>query len=395
MATPSIAMIPSGVKAGKVYSVLPTNGVGDFDFTRASTSTRINKDGLIETVATGVPRLNYYDGDCPSLLLEPQSTNLIPYSEDFSDASWANFKQGSGVFPIKTVNYGISPSGELNATRLQCNITNLSSPNRSAIVNNFSVVNGGVYYITIYVKSNTNENQSFSVQGSALTDNSGFNRQFIATPQWERLIYAGTSILTGSSSLRIGLLDSTLETSNDVLIWGAQVEQNSNATSYIPTTGTTQTRVTETCGGAGDANSINSEEGVLYAEISSLFPNIGISLSNGDNSNRVTIYNTLTSIRVIVTLGGVAQVDFTVNGINSNQFSKIAFLYSENNFKLYRNGLLIGSDTSGSTFTPNVLNVLHFALGDGVNFPFYGNFKDLRVYTTALTDSELQELTTY
>ena len=76
MEAPALALIPSGVKAGKVYSVLPSDGVGDFDFTRASTATRINSQGLIETVASNVPRLDYSNGDCPSLLLEPQSTNL-------------------------------------------------------------------------------------------------------------------------------------------------------------------------------------------------------------------------------------------------------------------------------------------------------------------------------
>ena len=47
MAIPSLAMIPSGYKDGKVYSVLPTNGE---DFDRGSNATRVNKDGLIETM---------------------------------------------------------------------------------------------------------------------------------------------------------------------------------------------------------------------------------------------------------------------------------------------------------------------------------------------------------
>ena len=81
MAIPSIALIPSGYKANKVYSVLPTDGAGDLATTRASSATRVNKEGLLETVATGVPRLDYSDGGCPSLLLEPQSTNLIVNSE--------------------------------------------------------------------------------------------------------------------------------------------------------------------------------------------------------------------------------------------------------------------------------------------------------------------------
>ena len=80
MATPSIAMIPSGYKATKVYSVLPTNGDGDFTFDRNNAGTRVNKDGLIEQVATDVPRLDYSDGSCPSLLLEPASVNLALFN---------------------------------------------------------------------------------------------------------------------------------------------------------------------------------------------------------------------------------------------------------------------------------------------------------------------------
>ena len=92
MAKPKLALIPSS-QGSKLYSVLPSSGVGDFDFSRSGGATRINSQGLIETVASGVSRLNYplIDGKvvgCPSHLLEPQSTNLIQYSEDFSNAYW-------------------------------------------------------------------------------------------------------------------------------------------------------------------------------------------------------------------------------------------------------------------------------------------------------------------
>ena len=109
MAIPSLAMIPSGYKDGKVYSVLPSNGDGDFTFSRGSNATRVNKDGLIETITGDTPRLDYSDGSCPSLLLEPQSTNLIPYSEDFSQAAWV---KGNVII---TPNQGISPDGLNNA----------------------------------------------------------------------------------------------------------------------------------------------------------------------------------------------------------------------------------------------------------------------------------------
>jgi hypothetical protein len=91
MSNPVLALIPSTV-GGSVYSVLPSNGDGDFDFSRASAATRINAQGLIETVAVGDNRLNYplvggvVDG-CPHLLLEGQRTNLITESAVFSGYS--------------------------------------------------------------------------------------------------------------------------------------------------------------------------------------------------------------------------------------------------------------------------------------------------------------------
>ena len=52
-----------------------------FDFSRASKATVINKDGLIETVGSGQPRIDYKDDSEGALLLEPQRTNLVTYSE--------------------------------------------------------------------------------------------------------------------------------------------------------------------------------------------------------------------------------------------------------------------------------------------------------------------------
>ena len=76
MAAPSLALIPSAYKVGKVASVKPINGKGDFTFTRNSEATRINENGIIETMGVDVPRIDHTDGGCPSLLLEPASTNL-------------------------------------------------------------------------------------------------------------------------------------------------------------------------------------------------------------------------------------------------------------------------------------------------------------------------------
>ena len=88
LSSASLVLAPSSYKATKLYSALPESGVGDFTVSRNSIATRVNKSGLIETVGVNVPRIDYSDGT-PSLLVEPQSTNLLTYSEDFSNASWS------------------------------------------------------------------------------------------------------------------------------------------------------------------------------------------------------------------------------------------------------------------------------------------------------------------
>jgi hypothetical protein len=73
----SLVLTPNGYKASKLYSIKPTSGLGDMTVVRATTATRVNSAGLIESVAINVPRLDYTLGSCPSILVEPLRTNLV------------------------------------------------------------------------------------------------------------------------------------------------------------------------------------------------------------------------------------------------------------------------------------------------------------------------------
>ena len=66
-----------------------------FDFSRASKATVINKNGLIEEVGSGQPRIDYLDNTKGSMLLEPSRTNLITQSEAFSNSYWT--KSGASI----------------------------------------------------------------------------------------------------------------------------------------------------------------------------------------------------------------------------------------------------------------------------------------------------------
>ena len=79
----SLVITPSGFKAGKLYSVEPTDGTGDGTSTRASNKTRVNSSDVIETLANDVPSIDYSDGQAV-ILTEPQSTNLYLNSATLS-----------------------------------------------------------------------------------------------------------------------------------------------------------------------------------------------------------------------------------------------------------------------------------------------------------------------
>ena len=72
----SLVLTPTSYKANKLYSIIPSSGSGDMTTTRATTATRINSSGLIENVATGIPRVDY-TGGVANILLEPQRTNRL------------------------------------------------------------------------------------------------------------------------------------------------------------------------------------------------------------------------------------------------------------------------------------------------------------------------------
>ena len=86
---------------GKKDTILAYNDLNSnykplpFNFSRASKATVVNKDGLIEEVGSGQPRIDYKDDSKGALKLEPSRTNLITYSSDFPRTYWT--KSGASI----------------------------------------------------------------------------------------------------------------------------------------------------------------------------------------------------------------------------------------------------------------------------------------------------------
>ncbi len=377
----SIILTPTAYNNGKALCVKPSDASGDFDFSRATDGTRVNAQGLVETIGINLPRINY-EGGCGSWLFEPQSTNLVPYSEDYNSGNWYEYNETSLTFDASQSN----PSGANGSYKIE-SLSGLGRFGLSAI----TVAPSTNYTLSFYVK-NIDATLLKVILGSGASPGSYTYTSEVNTSDWSRVSVNFTS--GAVTSMQIQFLRD-LPIGESAYIWGAQLEQQSYATSYIPTSGSTVTRNQDVCNNGGSLATINSTEGVLYAEIAAL-ANDGtpreITLNDGTENNRVIIsYNTSNNIRINYRVNGVNVFDRT-HTATITDFNKIALKWSLNDFSFFVNGLEISSSLSGQVISSNTLDVIDFDNSVG-NFNFFGKTKALAVFPY-LTDQELTELTT-
>ena len=333
------------------------------------------------------PRLDYdpINPTCPHLLLEPQSTNLVTFSEDYTQ--W-----NKGNNTTVTANYAISPDGTQNATRIQTLASTGSFLSLAA-----SMSSGTAYAFSIYIKNNGGESLNIGI-GSA--SGSGINgAETIVTPTNEWVRYE--VLFTADANSNFVVIDNRGNTTAlDCLIYGAQLEQQTYATSYIPTAGATGTRVGETCTNAGNVDTFNDAEGVLYTEIASLTSDVSgdnriVLAKSGDTNNVIRLYYNTTSntIQYKVRVASSNVCDLTYDLGDSTAFHKICGKWKQNDFALWVDGVEVATDTSGAVFPADTLNTVNFSNANASGDVFYGKVKGLATYNRALTDNELYTIT--
>ena len=203
--------------------------------------------------ASNIPRLDYTNASCPSVLVEPQRTNLILRSEEFDNATWT--KTNSTI----TANATTSPSGTMTADKLVENNTN--SPHYT-VQSTGPLVIGNTYFVSIYLKAAERNRGKVRVTGASAIETE-FNLQngtvslanaiiqnvgndwyrvgfsFVANATTMSTVITLSNSTTGNSGFNYTYLG---DNTSGLFLWGAQLEAGANATSYIPTVASSVTR---------------------------------------------------------------------------------------------------------------------------------------------------------
>ena len=375
-----------------------------FNFTRSSSATRVNKQGLIEVVRNNKPRIDYKDSAKGALLLEPSRTNVIQYSQDFSNWTASDI--------TVTDNNAISPDGSLNASKLT--LTSGTSVKRIAL-GSMPTSSASRCYSFFFKTNDINSIQllhSGDLQGYANFDlvNSVIGTSGSKTTSkienygngWFRCTAIFDNTNTFGSTLYLYIKDNALGTYGgstsevgDLFIFGAMYEAGSYATSYIPTQGSAVTRVAEDIAlTLPDNASFNSSNGF------SIISKFGIGNAGSGSSSPFIFFNDDTSSTFIGFGSDSSNFRCRLN------LNGVAYLNTQGNaLRTQENSLFISCDADGwsqgangvTNYTGNNDASVYDKLSNISYTPseLYGiiRIKELSVYNTRLSNNELQALT--
>ena len=394
----SLVVTPNGTKASKLYSIIPTDGSGDLTVTRATTATRVNSAGLIESVSNNVPRLDYTNSTCPSILVEPQRTNLVLRSQEFNNATWGRFANGTASISI-TPDAILSPDGNTNA--------DLVSLNRG-FINEYSIFyqatnsGAGTFKGSVWLKAKDSASVGKKIDlWSAESGTIKGYTQITLTANWVRYEQVTTVFTsTGEELLSFGLLPipfgSSTTLSVEFYIWGAQGEAGSYPTSYIPTVASSVTRNADVISKTGISSLIGQTEGTLFfeGEMKDIPLNVTIfGVEKAATNSVIRFHFDAAGQFKAQCFNGTSNLFLEIGPlIQLNTKYKFGFAYKKSDYAFYINGNLIATG-SNSTDIPSCDKLETNSLWGNLGVSCY-QINSSALFKRRLTNAELAQLTT-
>jgi hypothetical protein len=361
-------------------------------FTRASTGTYLDSDGLLKTATTNTPRIEYdASGNRKGLLIEEARTNVTITSEDFS-VNWFLGRPGTSVS-----HGGVAdPAGGTSASTF----TYTGINNTQGILDDLaSGVGNTTYTFSIWLKSAT-LSQARLLLKNASSDVIKAEKVVSLSTEWQRFDVTGT---TDGASAGARIEFTTNGVAGSMSIWGAQLEAGSFPTSYIPTAGSTATRSADVASIPTSAFGYNADKGTVVCEFETQFgtptgfPRIWE--IGGATSGVDRVYGFINAassqIRCGVLANGVTAADFSVKTDPTPASGKLAFAFADDDFAGVIDGGSPVTDTAGSLTTPSIpRNTLKFggAVGTGAS-NMSGHIKSIQYYPRRLTNAQIVRLT--
>jgi hypothetical protein len=394
----TLLVTPNAYKTSKIYSIIPSDGSGDFTFTRASGATIINSTGQYEIVGTNMPRIDYdFSGGCPTILLEPQRTNLFRDSEPSTTPVAGTI---SGV-TFSANDWGIGLNGKVTFT---------GNSIQATYYNAASIAAGNSITMSFIAKRTDGQEVRF---GSGLDNDIYVSMQNTAgigsiskTYLGNNLWYCSATRTSNGASTSYGPIKQTtndntaVEVSAIMLVTNGTGAASANTVtlrpeSYIKTTGSTVTKATESMVDVISGFTGGAAGGSWYLKINNNIAQhrvatggaiwVGTNSGSSATGDSIRFVNDGTNARLRLTKVLNSGTPTTLLTTSADTLSAV-MTWDGTNLNVFTNGskVVTNSAFSGSTS-------LNYLVGNGTDVPKY--IKTMAIFPIPLTDEEAISLT--
>lgn len=394
-----------------------------FVFTRNSTAYRVNKLGILESVAVNTIRYDYDPASllCRGILIEESRTNLLSYSEQFDHSSWN--KSYSSVI----TNNVLAPNGTTTAEKLIEDTTNI----RHYVLKILTVTANTTYTVSVFAKAAENNfvtvifgknGTPFTRGGSIVNLTTGVITSYSVNAPLNVIRHAAEQFDDGWWRISVSVLfdatstdgmveigtsqtSSTLSYTGSgnrgIYIWGAQLEVGEYPTSYIPTVGSSVTRSADdlsiplssswyktnqgTLGFKGYFLGNSSSSSPIYLGLTDSNKINTIALNNALSNNKITnfVYNNSSTI-----LASSVGVDKTYG----DRISGVIAFNSTGNISTASDGNVIAESINSSSLPQGLTQLL---IGQAQTYQSHASFwlSELYYLPGKLSDNNLSIIT--